>query len=152
ESRNPVGWGQIAPVFCGFILASGLQQALSEKARWRRYAALTLGVLAVVHSIHYIHAFPISFAAAPDYRRLKERAEFLSDVRNSTDSPRAYSFWGNETGVPLLFDLPSPAGHDPLAPRRVDHLLSGLQLHLGLLPKDFSSIVSKPEVLSLLGV
>jgi hypothetical protein len=72
------------------------------------------------------------------------RAAVGSDARILAERERL-------SGAHLRFGLPSPGGYDPLAPRRVQHLLGEIGVRLGAV-KEWPRVARAADVASLLGL
>jgi len=153
ESRFPVGWGHIGPILLGFLVAAGLHDGWQHRRTFVRAAALAIGLVAVAHAGRTVWAAPtIRSNLPPDYDLIAQRVPEIERVREAVGlGARVLSEPERVAGAHLRYALPSPGGYDPLAPRRVQHLLSELGIRLGKVTT-WSDVAAGRDLASLLGL
>lgn len=149
--RLTVGWGYLAPMFAGFLIAAGLQWLLRQPAVALRWMGGGLAAIAVVNAALLCSTRPRTRPISrPTEAAVAQKAAVLQSLREQFQVPRVLARDGFVTGMALRHRLPSPAGNDPLVPRLVDELLTHMQYHLGQNPR-WPLIARNRDLLALLG-
>jgi hypothetical protein len=157
--RFPYGWSHIAPLFVGFLAASGLAWLWSAPSRATRsvlpaqIGAATLALLALVSSAQTVSAIRAHVHPAPDRAVVDQRMATLRELRRRYD-PHARIVSGPDAaaGGPLRNRVPSITGYDPSSPlRRPVRLLQAIERR-SRVPGSHVATENDPGLASLVGV
>jgi hypothetical protein len=153
DSRFPVGWGHLEAILVGFLVAAGLHEGWRHRRAVVRGGALALGLVAAVHAARTVWRAPHAQKhPAPDYALVARRLPVLKRIlEEAGGNARLLSERERAAGAHLRHDLPSPGGYDPLAPRRVQHLLGELGIWLGAVT-EWHEIARHADLAALMGL
>lgn len=153
--RFPYGWSHIAPLFMGFLVASGAARLAASVRAPLRLATLVLALAAAATSLATIARIDLHDPAAPDREAIAARARRLADLREAAGGAdvRVVSALEAANGAMLRHRLPSITGYDPSSPVwRTARLLNEIAARPNAAPEAHVPVENRPDLAALLGV